>query len=288
MKFNIFKNSWLALSALAVTLTGCSPDEVTGGNPISNPNVDASFTVSADASGNHITATGVTQGVIVHRWDIGAGQFKGSSAEDFFFPDAGTYTITHTVYGSGGSSNTSTQTITVDTPDPIAGNLILGGKFETPDDHSKWTVLNISNNGAFTFGEGSATVTGGLGSNAHKAIYQAVEVEAGHEYKLDMKVWGPGSTDTWFEVYVNAQAPVQNSDYSAGGKKLQLNTWAGCATAPFEGMLSVVGCGGDSQGPVVEFTQSGTVYFVIKGGCTGDNGAINSISLTNVEFRRIN
>lgn len=291
---NIIKNGFyvLAITAMGI-ITGCSPEEETGGNPLTNENIDASFTVTAiDGSPNHFRVVGVDgPGQIIHRWDngLGNGDFKGTSSEDFFFPDAGTYTVKHTVYGNGGTSVSSTQTITVVTPDPVAGNLILGGKFANADDHSKWTILNISNNGAINFNEGNATFTGALGSNAHKAIYQAVEVEANKQYKFDMKVWGPGSTNTWFEVYISPTAPTAGSDYSAGGKRLQLNTWAGCATSPFEGLLSVVGCGmNEVSGPIVQFPTSGTVYFVIKNGCTGNDGAINSISLTNVEMRRVN
>lgn len=280
MKLNIIKSSRCALAFVAMgLLAGCTPDEAGKGNPITSSDMDASFTVT-QTSANHYELMGETAGIMANRWKIGdAAGYKGKTTEDIFLPDAGTYTITHTVYGAGGYSNTATQTITVDTPDPVAGNLIINGKFE--DGNANWNILDISSSGAaWTFENGMASVT--ATDYNQKAIYQPVEVVGGVPYNIDMSVSGQGSTDTWFEVYVSPTAPVQGSDYSADGIRFSLNTWAGCATTPFEGQISAVGCGDHSGNPIT-FANSGIVYFLIK--CGGGN--VGTINVDNVEMRRV-
>ncbi|MES2486353.1 MAG: hypothetical protein V4581_10470 [Bacteroidota bacterium] len=209
---------------------------------------------------------------------------KPGNAYSMVFALSGTYKVQHRVVGRvGGTNFVSEQTldIVVDIPEAELGpNIISSPNFETASD---WTVLNIASNDNvnWSFGTGTATVAGT--TDGHKAIYQAVQVEAG-EYQFDMNVSGPGSVNTWFEIYISSTAPTQNSDYSAGGKRMQLNTWGGCATSAFNGLLSVVGCGNDVSGPLVTFTAPGTVYFVIKSGSSG--GSVNSINVSNVTMQK--
>ncbi|MEH6406326.1 MAG: hypothetical protein V7767_03510 [Leeuwenhoekiella sp.] len=264
----------------AGSITSCQPDEIGSGNGLADPEVDATFTVTpVDGEPNNFTLQAATENVISSMWNVGDGFYKGNMTEDLFLPDAGTYTITHTAIGRGGETNTASQEVVVAQSDPVAGNLVKGGKFEN-DDKNQWTVLNISDSGTFwTFNEGSATVIGG--DNNQQGIYQAIEVEANKEYTIDMKVWGSGVTETWFEVYASTTPPVQYSDYSADGRRMGLNTWAGCGSDAFEGKLSVIGCVG--SGNKVTFDQSGTIYLVIKSG--GKSLGSTGISITNVEMR---
>ncbi|MGQ2983189.1 hypothetical protein [Flavobacterium sp.] len=291
MKLNIIlRNSCFAAAVAAMGfLTGCQPEEVSGGNALFNENVDATFTVTpTDASGNRYKLEGVTgAGQLVHRWDTGTGEFKGDSAEELFLPDAGTYTVTHTVYGNGGMSNSSTQTITVTTPDPIAGNLILNGKFD--DGAANWGVFNTSGTETVTwsFANGKATASGGVANVwTGQGIYQAVDVTPG-TYKINMHVSGPGGNDQmWFQVFLGANQPVNGSDYGSDPLTLiGLNTWAGCGIAPFDGMLATISCQG--SGNTVTVTQAGTMYLVVKAG-TGSNNGIVGVSVDNVEMRRMN
>nr|WP_322626040.1 hypothetical protein [uncultured Flavobacterium sp.] len=286
MKVNtIIKTGLFSLAmATAIISVGCQPEEFKSGNALTNDDIDASFTITPiDGSTNHFRLTGTSEATN-NIWNTGSGFVKGNSEYDIFLPDADTYTISHTVMGNGGSKNTTTQTLQVTTPDPVAGNLILNSKFT--DGGANWTVANISASGAsWTFADGVATVMA-TGSN-QKAIYQGVQVEAGKQYKVDMLVSGQGAQDTWFEVYVSSVQPRDGQDYNdsfgSGPKRFALNTWAGCATTPFNGLISAVGCG-DHTGNPMTFTTSGTVYVVIKCG-GGNTGAIN---VDNVEFRRIN
>lgn len=282
MKKNI-KQCLAAFVAMAVisSFTACQPDETDSGNGLADPNVDAAFTIVPLASSpNKFVLQSEGKNILANKWDIGEGFFKGSDEQEVFIPDAGAYTVSHTAIGRGGVANTVSQIVTVTTSDPSAGNLVKGGKFLNADDYAQWTVLHISGTATnWTFNTGSATITGG--SSSQQGIYQAIQVEAGKKYKVDMKVSGSGATNTWFEVYVSPTAPTQNSDYSAGGKLISLNTWAGCGNAPFSGQLAAIGCSG--SGPIYTATATGTVYLVIKSG--GDNLGTSGITITNVVLR---
>ena len=264
-------------------ITSCQPDEIGAGNGLADPDVDATFIVKPiDGKPNNFTLEAATDNVISSMWNVGDGFYKGNMTEELFLPDAGTYTISHTAVGRGGATNTTSQEVVVAQSDPVAGNLVKGGKFENDEDKSQWTVLNISDSGTFwTFNEGSATVIGG--GNNQQGIYQAIEVEANKEYTIDMKVWGGGVTvNTWFEVYASTtQLQFKISDYSADGRRMGLSTWDGCGSDAFEGKLSVIGCVG--SGNKVTFDQSGTIYLVVKSG--GKSLGSTGISITNVEMR---
>ena len=272
---------FLALSLATVsTFTSCTPEEESIGTGLSDPNVDATFTITPIAgSANRYTLKATGANVISNGWDAGDGVvFRGSDMEEIFLPDAGNYTISHTAFGRGGKQNVTTQSLTVATSDAAAGNLIVDGKF--PAGQGAWQVLTIGGTTAsWNFAPGSATIMGGGGG--HMGIYQPVQVVGGKEYKIDMTVSGSGATDTWFEVYVSPVAPTQNSDYSAGGTRIGLNTWTGCGNAPFSGKLSSIGCVG--SGNTISFPTSGTVYFLIKSG--GANFGTNGIKVSNVEMR---
>ncbi len=151
-------------------------------------------------------------------------------------------------------------------------------------DNSKWVNLKIKNDDKVKFEinpDGTILASGGNGG--HAGVYQAVEVRANKQYKVDFKVKGSGATNTWFEVYVSKTAPVQGSDYSTGGIRIGLNTWTGCGNTSFEGLLSKIKCAG--IGNTVTFPTAGTVYIVIKSG--GANLGTTGITMSNIDFRRI-
>lgn len=289
MKLNTgFKYMVMALTALIVA---CQPDEQGIGNGLTATDLDAGFTITEVAGANNTYLLKANKGYISSNWDLGLTNelnfYAGSNNEEVFFPDAGTYTITHKVIGIGGASETVSQQLEVETSDPVAGNLVRGGKFADASDHAEWTILNISSGGAnWTFNTGSATIVAG-GWN-QQAVYQAIEVVAGREYKIDMFVSGNGNTDTWFEVMASTVVPVQGSDY-ANNVVMGLSTWGeGCALGSFNGWLSSVGCVDNSysssRSNTVTFDTSGTIYLVIKCGGNGTSG----ITIKNVEMRGTN
>jgi hypothetical protein len=211
--------------------------------------------------------TAQTKDVIRSGWDLGdgAGLFMGKMSETIFLPDAGTYTVVHSAIGRGGIVNTATQEIVVATPDPVAGNILKGGKLVDSDDWSQWTIANPSSSASIVFGSGSATLT--ASGWAGNGLYQAVEVVAGKKYVIDMITSSTtGCSNTWFEVYCGYSAPIQGTDYSEGGKLRALSTWDCCATAPFSGKISVVGCKPENNLGIFTATKTGTAYLVIRGG----------------------
>lgn len=139
-----------------------------------------------------------------------------------------------------------------------------------------WQVLKIANNDNVTVtpaANGSFVFAGGNGG--HIGIYQQVDVQAGRKYSFTFNVKGSGATDTWFEVYIGYGAPVTGADYNEGGTRMGLNTWTGCGKAPFDDLLSKVGCVG--SGPVFTAPATGKVYLVVRtGGTNLGNGGITA------------
>lgn len=293
MKKNIFNK--IVIGAVAGFLAiNCTPDRAEGdGNGLVPNNIDAAFTVT-QTSANHYKLTAKDQSYLFSKWNLddGAGFYKGNMTEDIFIPDAGTYTITHQAIGQGGAiASSATQTITVSASDPLAGNLIQGGKFSNAVDWAKWT-MNFSNpngNAIWSFSEGKATfVATGWDRNV---LYQAVDVVEGRTYKADAVVSSTsGVADTWFEIYVGYTKPTPSTDYTGDGSDSSwlrgINTWAGSGTSAFSGKISTVGSvNSNNQTGTFTATKTGKVYFAIR---SGGNDMKSGISITNVEFRGVN
>lgn len=281
------KYTYLMLLVLGLsTMISCQPNDFSDGNGLADPNVDASFTITPiEGVVNRYLLESQTTNVIASKWDLGDGSFFGSMKEEIFLPDAGTYTITHIAIGRGGETSSTSTELVVEQSDPVAGNIVEGGKFADATDHAKWTILPISASGAaWSFNQGSATIN--AGGWAQQGIYQTIEVVKDKEYTIDMLVSGGTFSESWFEVYAGTAAPVEGQDYT-DNKIMGLSTWDGCATSPFSGRLSVVGCvknsNTDTVSNVVTFTTSGTIYLVIRSGGNGYDP--DGITITNVEMR---
>jgi len=278
-----FISKGLLLSSAVFFLASCTPDTIDGyGNGIMPSAADASFKVTKTAE-NRYNLKANSNNYIFSKWNIDDdGYNAGKNEENIFLPDAGTYVIQHQTIGVGGTvSGTSSGTIVVPTSDPVAGNMIQGGRFDTPDEIAKWSKHTISASGAqWVFANGKATIVANGGSQ--QGIYQAVNVVAGQKYAIDMVVSSESAlVDTWFEVYVLNSMPVTGQDIS-GTVYRNINTWAGCGKSAFKGKVSSVGCDSPKNGGVFTATTTGTVYLEIKCGGT----TVNSLSVDKVEFRR--
>lgn len=286
--FNKFLCVSLALISITMILS-CQPEEFSSGDGLVDREIDGSFTITPiDGVVNRYKLVANATDFIVSKWDLGDGLFMGSSTQEVFFPDAGTYVISHTAIGPGGVAYTSSQDLVVEESDPVAGNLIKGGRFLDADDHAEWTILPISDSGAqWTLNPGSATITAGEWNQ--QGIYQAVEVIANKDYAIDMLVSGGACAETWFEVYAGTTPPVAGVEYN-DTKVMGLSTWDGCATSTFSGRLSTVGCVKNSQtdsvSNIISFSTSGTIYLVVRSG--GNILPASGITMTNVEMRGIN
>lgn len=295
IKIKIIKYAVIMLSFISmIVMTACQPEDSFKDNGLVSSDLDASFTITpVDGVTNTYTleAQSITN-VITNWWDSGdgSGMFTGKEREDIFLPDAGNYTVAHTVVGIGGATFTSSQELTVEQSDPNAGNIVVGGKFATPEDIAQWTIGGTgSSDGVWTFANGKATLT--AYGWAGRGIYQAVDVIEGKTYKIDMLVSSTsGVSETWFEIYCGYSVPTTTGDYNEGGRLMTINTWAGCGGDPFSGKLSVVGCDlgaityPNEPGKFVA-TATGTAYLVIRG---GGNDMRDGITITNVEMRGTN
>ena len=276
---------YLLLIWASTSITSCRPEKFNEGNGLSTV-LQPSFTITpVQGRSNTYLIKNTTAGAISTRWDFdkGTGYAMGKTADTVFYADAGTYTVKMQATGIGGVFyDAAPQTVSVTTSDPVAGNLVQGGKMNSEDD-ARWARLTISPGVTFALSNGRMIATGGNGG--HEAIYQAIQVQANKKYKFAATVTGSGATNTWFDVYLGTTAPVQGSDYVSGGNRIGLDTRSGCGNATFNGNLATIGCTGSLAGKSGEitFTQSGTVYLVIKAG--GANLGTGGIAIDNVELR---
>lgn len=277
----------LLLSTILFAGVSCKKNDSGAGNGLETA-LNASFSVApVEGKPNYFVVNNTTDGAIAVRWDFdqGAGLTIGDMTDTVFFPDAGDYTISMQAMGKGGIFYDATpQAISVATSDPVAGNIISGGKFDVGDDQY-WHFTTITDGVGFQMKDGKMVASGGNNGNA--TMYQAIEVEANKQYRFSMVVSGSGATDTWFEVYFGKTQPQPGADYSDGGTQIALNTWAGCGNSTFNGNISKIGCSGalDGKDGVIIFSESGTIYLVVKAG--GSNLGTTGISIDNVELRGI-
>ena len=280
-------SQFLMVAATLSVVASCKKAKVED-RGLTEGNLEAGFTLTPVAGKvNTFFAQVKDSSYIMSKWDFGTGTaVAGKASQEVSFPDAGDYTIVHYAIGKGGATFSSSQKITIATSDPAKGNLVKGGKFETPDDEAKWTRITISDPAITWTRTGGKMVAAG-GNWGHSAIYQAITVEANKDYKFGMTVSGSGATDTWFEVYFGTAAPANGADYTSGGIRIALNTWAGCGGSTFNGNIATIGCDGSLAGKngVVRFATAGTIYLLIKTG--GANLGTSGISIDNVELRGI-
>lgn len=279
-------NKSLLFASSIFFLASCTPNSVDGdGNGLTQPSVDAAFTVTK-TSENHYHLKAVNDNYvnfINSQWNIDFDGFiNGKNEMDIFLPDAGTYVVQRNTVGIGGQvGGTASNTIVVPTSDPVAGNIIQGGRFDTPDEIAKWTIHPISPTKAqWVIANGKATIVASEGNQ--QAFYQAVNVVAGQKYSIDMVASsGTALENTWFEVYVVNNLPAPGNDIS-GTVYRNINTWDGCGKSAFGGKVSAIGCNSDKNAGVYTATATGTVYLVIK--CGGDK--VTGLSVDKVEFRK--
>ncbi|MES2431456.1 MAG: hypothetical protein V4556_10985 [Bacteroidota bacterium] len=175
------------------------------------------------------------------------------------------------------------------TPSTNGPNLVQGGDMS---DASKWTNYPIYAGVTASISGGVAKWTGGEATpsagGGHYGIYQAITVEAGKNYEIDMHVKGANINNVWFEVYISATAPTNGIEYNFGGKRLSLNTWD-CASTnkTFDAQLSSISCAGNGKN--ITFASSGTVYLMIR--CGGDDLTTTGgtgVSVDDVDFHSTN
>lgn len=98
---------------------GCKKDDPTLGDPPTE--ADAQFTYAVSAESDNIINFTASNSSLTAKWDFGNGTTAEGTTVTGTFPNAGTYTVTLTVYNSGGSASSS-QSITIENDDPTLLN----------------------------------------------------------------------------------------------------------------------------------------------------------------------
>lgn len=261
----------MLMMASMVFFSGCKDDD----EPTTTPAPAASFQYEVNVL--EVTFTNYSQNATSYVWDFGDN--AGTSTEKdpiYTYTDGGTYTVTLTATGAGGSAEYS-KDVTVIMPGGT--NLIENGTF---DDESIWTIIqhNGNNNATITIADGVATyddiVQGEWGTEGHIGMNQAVTVEAGL-YQMNLYIVTNGMSDIYFEVWIGTEEPVAEADYGDGNgatKVLSFNSWAcGDANNTYSGPMAAVSCE-ETDGTVT--LEAGTYYVVIRGGGLnwGDDGIV--------------
>ena len=105
----------LVLMLLTFTaLMSCKKDKPTLGDPPTA--ADAAFTYKPSAANPNIIEFTASNATIQANWDLGNGQTGSGTTITGSYPNEGTYTVTLTVFNSGGSASSS-QDITIDQTD---------------------------------------------------------------------------------------------------------------------------------------------------------------------------
>lgn len=269
----------LYIIGCALLFAACSPEaSTTPLHPI--PAATFSATPLAD-NANKIVVKSTTPGGFIWLWNFGANGTARREQDTLSFSKKGEYTIQLTVFTQGGYATTA-QKVNIANDMP-AVDILKGGDMSAGSE-TFWPLLNTGGTQTtIAVADGVLKFSSAGGTNG--AVYQAITVKKGREYTFAADIKGGGAVETWFEVIFGTTEPEQGKDYS-GTTLIAMNTWAGCGNMPFNGAFVGIGCEGvgKSDGKI-KFDKDGTVYMVIKGGCTGAGTmGPDGISLDNVQF----
>lgn len=238
---------------------------------------DAAFTYDYDIDNpNRVLFKAANEGVNAwySHWLFGDNTSGEGTEVSKTYPLKGQYVVRHKIFTEGGTAEYY-DSVRIEA-DLLGADLVENGELNGED---AWELLPIADGVEITFENGQASWTGG--GWGHAGIYQAIAVEAGTLYQINMEIKGEGMTDCWFEVYVGKASPVAYQDYTDGGIRLGLNTWEGCGGEPFDGLFSTLSCsGGDGT---FEFPDAGLVYLVIRSG--GVDLGTNGVRIDNISVR---
>ncbi|MFY0672036.1 MAG: PKD domain-containing protein [Bacteroidia bacterium] len=273
MKASYIFNSFAILSMAFIF--GCGTDE--GDTPPKPDNSEAAFTYTVDAENPnkyHFKANPTLEYWFSH-WSFGDQTgAEGTEASKVFY-EKGTYKVRFKIFTEGGTAE-QTQEIVIEN-DYEGVNLVNNGKLDNADG---WKIINIAAGVELIIENGTATWSGGGWGN--QALTQLIEFEAGVEYEVDMEVSGGPLADTWFEVYIDETEPTDGNDYSAGGIMIGLNTWDGCGTEEFDGLLSALSCSNGARGNIFKYDENTSAYLTIK---SGGADMSSGVTIDNITIR---
>lgn len=142
--------AWMLV--VSVSMIACKEDEFTLGQAPSE--ADAGFTFAPSAENDNIINFTGTSSAFLKKWDFGNGSTAAGSTVTAIFPVEGTYTVTLTVYTSGGSVSSAQQIVIAETDatllDIPAYNMLTGGNSAL--DGKTW-VIDATQDGHFGVGD---------------------------------------------------------------------------------------------------------------------------------------
>lgn len=154
------------------------------------------------------------------KWDFGNGSTAEGDNVTAYYPFKGDYTVTLTVYTSGGSTSTS-ETVTIDQTDPEICNVeilqLLTGGCDVPE--GKTWVIDAGRAGHFGVGPATAAVGG--------PTYTPDWYTAGPNEKE-----GGGMYDDEFTFFLNQSKFVQETNGNVYLNGAQASNFAGATEAP--------------------------------------------------------
>ncbi len=173
-------------------------------------------------------------------------------------------------------------------------NFIKGGDMG-PGSEAFWTVLNLKQNdqGVIEIKDGEMVFRNTVEtySEPQTLVYQAIELEEGISYKLNVDFSSTGIWDSQFEMYIHPEMPVamQDYDHKSGDKDifLYLDNWGPVGSpnfgSPTSGKLPELAAWTKNISKEGEFISpvTGTLYvsFKIKGW-----GNVGTIKIDNVSI----
>lgn len=280
-KIKIFLSIFAALSLF---LMACEPKVDSGLELGPMPTADQlNFTVTPGSDAYHWILTNTSTVTGIAYWDFGNGKKASGNVVEVHYPDVDTYSIKLTLVTSGGSIS-KTGEHTQDVPDPVAGNLVKGGKFLTEEDSAQWTIQMINAPNAYWQMHGGwAFIDNDPWSWGQAAIYQAIDVVAGQNYKIDLYFSSTPVMGGWFKIYTCLTEPVQGVEYTVSTDLVtEVGIWDWPAPAKSGNLSEIYNPDAGSGGVTVSWDQDRTIYLLIQ---CGANDLGDGVSVTNVEFR---
>lgn len=199
------KLNYLFVGLMLVGFMSCKKKEDPSlGDPPTD--ADAAFVFTPSAANPNIIEFTASNSSITKRWEFGNGSTGSSTNETGVYPNAGTYTVTLTVFGQGGS-NSSTQDVVIANTDPSLlnnpiYNMLTGG---TAGPGSKtWVIDSVS---PAHFGVGPDPI-GAAGD--YPEYYAAAAGDKGGVGMYDDR-YVFSLTDFQFDMVTQGQAYVHNT-----------------------------------------------------------------------------
>ncbi|MFN8255311.1 MAG: hypothetical protein U0W24_06455 [Bacteroidales bacterium] len=276
-------------AAMMMIFMACEPTTDTRPDTAPAPTEDQlGIEISAGADPYHWILKNTSTITGIAHWDLGNGYTADGDEVVVHYPDVATYTVKLTLVANGGKTSITTEhTQTV--PDPVAGNLVKGGKFLTAEDSAQWTIQypDLGNKPSVQMHGGWAMWDNVPGTWAQATIYQPIEVVAGQQYKVDLYFETAGAVGGWFKVYACLSQPVDGTEYTGDILVSEIGIWKdwNVDSGPVSGYFSAIHTAAGLNSNIVSFDTSGTIWLEIQ---CGANDLQNGVRIKNVEFRGYN